>query len=88
MSREVVASAVLAADQFGLLGLHRHVPETSLVELIRRSQEIGHPVRLSMFHVASCPRCGPALLVGDGRACDRGRALLDACHAWSDRGRA
>jgi len=88
MTRELEASAVLAADQFGLLAMHRAVPELGLTELIERSQHVGDPVRLSMFHVASCPRCGPALLVGDGLACDRGRSLLDACHGWRDRGRA
>lgn len=85
MTRELEASAVLTAAQFPLVALHRHVPERGLSELIERSQRVGDPVRLSMFHVATCPRCGPALLVGDGLACDRGRRLLDACHAWRDR---
>ncbi len=84
MTRELEAIAVLTAAQFPLVALHRHVPERGLTELIERSQRVGDPVRLSMFHLASCPCCGPALLVGDGRACDRGRALLDACHGWWD----
>ena len=84
LSREVVASAVLAPDQFGLLGLHRHLPESSLVALTERAQRVGDPVRLALFHVQACPRCGPAALVGDGLPCLRGRTLLDACHGWRD----
>jgi hypothetical protein len=58
------------------------------VELLRRAERVGDPVRLSLFHVAGCPRCGPALLVGDGLACDRGRTLLTEAHGWRDRSRA
>jgi hypothetical protein len=85
VSREVIASAVLAADQFGLLALHRYVPERGLTELIERSQRVGDPVRLSLFHVQQCPRCGPAALVSDGLACDRGRTLFADAHGWPDR---
>jgi hypothetical protein len=88
VTRELEASAVLAADQFGLLALHRHVPERGLTELIERSQRVGDPVRLSLFHLQQCPRCGPAALVDDGLACDRGRALIAAAHGWRDRRRA
>jgi hypothetical protein len=79
MSRETVASAGLTADQVGLLGLHRHLPECSLVELLHHAEQVGHPVRAALFHFQQCPRCTPAALVGDGLACLRGRTLLAAC---------
>ena len=88
MTREHVAAAVLAADQFGLLALYRHVPEASLTELIRRSQKIGDPVRLSLFHLAACERCEPALLVGadgDEGLCLRGRRVLAEARGWRPR---
>jgi hypothetical protein len=37
MSREIVASAVLAPNQYPLLLLHRHVPERTLPDLLAAS---------------------------------------------------
>ncbi len=88
MTRELEASAVLTAAQLPLVALHRALPEQGLVDLIRCSELVGDPVRLSRFHVVGCPRCGPALLVGDGLPCFRGRPLLAEAHAWRDRSRA
>jgi hypothetical protein len=85
MSREQAAACPLAAGQLGLLALHRHVPEQGLAALIQRSQEIGHPIRLGMFHVEGCATCQSELLVGAHRLCLRGRRLLDACRAWRPR---
>jgi hypothetical protein len=85
VSREIVASAVLAPDQFGLLALHRHVPERGLVELIERSQRVGEPVRLSLFHFAACEDCTRESLVGEGQLCERGARLVADCAGWRER---
>jgi hypothetical protein len=85
MTREIVASAVLAPDQFGLLGLHRHLPERSLPELLRASARVQDPVRLALFHFAACDTCAAAALVGAAQLCERGGRLVAACHAWRAR---
>ena len=86
MSREVVAAAVLAPGQFGLLALQRHVPERGITELIEQSQRVGDPVRLSLFHFAACADCTREALVGEGQLCARGARLVAECAGWRPRG--
>jgi hypothetical protein len=85
VSREIVSTAVLERGQFGLLALHRLVPERRLTELIERSQRVGDPIRLSLFHVQGCGLCSAEALVGEGQLCARGAKLIAASHEWRPR---
>lgn len=80
MSREIVASVILSADQLPLLALHRLLPERSLPELLTASGRVNDPAQLALFHVQGCARCGA------GEPCERGAGLIDGCHAWRLRG--
>lgn len=86
MTREIATAPVLAADQFVLLALHRVRPEVGLAELLERSQRVGDPVRLAMFHLAACSLCTAEALVGEGRLCARGARVVASCAAWRARG--
>jgi len=86
MTREISAGSVLGAGQFPLVVLHRLRPEYSLAELIARSQRVGDPVRLSMFHLAGCDVCPSAALAGAGPLCAHGARLVAASAGWRPRG--
>ena len=79
MSRETAARCPLSRDQLALLTLHRLLPERSLPELLTVSLLVNNPVRLALFHVQGCTRCGA------GEPCERGAGLIDGCHAWRPR---
>lgn len=68
-----------------LLGLHRQVPERSVLELAGAAGQVGDGVRLALFHLQGCERCTAAALVGLGEACERGARVLEAAHAWRPR---
>lgn len=82
MSREIVAAAVLGADQFPLLALHRYVPERSLPELLAAAGRVGDPARLACCHFAACDTCAPETLVGTGALCAGGRRLVETARGW------
>jgi hypothetical protein len=80
MTREILASAVLAPDQYSLLTLHRHVAERTLPDLIAASSRVNDPVRLAVFHLRHCFRC-----TDEAAGCERGARLIAACAGWRPR---
>jgi hypothetical protein len=85
VSREIAGNPVLSAGHFPLLALHRHVPEHGITDLIRQSQQVGSPVRLSFFHFTQCRTCTRKALVGDGALCAKGQRLVAASAGWRPR---
>ena len=86
MSREIAGDPVISAGHFPLLALHRHVPEHSITELIRQSQQVGSPVRLSVLHFTQCRNCARKAFVGDRTLCAKGQRLVAASAGWRPRG--